>query len=602
MRLAIAMGAVSGTAEVALRVERRMGLTIGEAGTWLLWSIGLALLVTIPVALVASLLERRNITDRGAGLVLSALLALHGALYFRFNYVLNLSVSDFKVWGSLVLVAVVSLVLGLILDRYLRRSSRPLYALAAVSIVFTLSRSGPTFATSAADSSPNVLLVTFDTTRADRIGAWGGAASTPNIDGLARDGVRFSQAIAPAPLTEASHLSILTGLPVYQTGVVANGTILGDRPALLSRRFSDAGYVTGGFVSGFPLHGKYGWTQGFDVYDDDFGVTAGLHRLTIVKAWDQLTLPGNTLRERPGRQTIDRALGFVEENSEKPFFMWVHLFDPHAPYDVSDEELLSAPRDGEPLELPYYWPPPHASITSTDWLIEAYENEISKTDALFGELLDALEREGITENTIVAFTADHGESLLEHDYLFDHGDYLYDASLWVPLVIKAPQLAVSGLVQDCQVSLIHVAPTLADLAGIQEIEPTLGSGVSLRDELLGGNCVERPAVSSNVAARFVDDPPVDHALRTILDHGVDSDDNPLGRRPSKYILHGEGGESLYDLMEDPVETVNLSDVRSNTASSARAVVERLLDGGTEIQSPESDAGTIEALRALGYVE
>jgi arylsulfatase A-like enzyme len=447
-----------------------------------------------------------------------------------------------------------------------------------------------------------VLLVTFDTTRADRIGAWGGNASTPNIDSLVRDGVRFSQAIAPAPLTEASHLSILTGLPVYQTGVVSNGTILGDRPALLSRRFSEAGYVTGGFVSGFPLHGKYGWTQGFDVYDDDFGVVAGLHRLTIVKAWDQVTLPGNTLRERPGRQTIDRALGFVRDNGDKPFFMWVHLFDPHAPYDVSDAELEQAPRDGEPLDLPYYWPPPHSSITSTDWLIGAYEAEISKTDALLGELLDALEQEGVTDNTIVAFTADHGESLLEHDYLFDHGDYLYDASLWVPLVIKAPQFATAGVVQDCQVSLVHVAPTLADLAGLAEVEQVPGAGVSLRQELSGGDCIERPAVSSNVAARFVEDPPVDHSLRTILDHGLDDDGEPLGRRPSKYILHGAGGESLFDLSIDPVETLNLALDRSAPTGIARDVVERLLDGGTDIQNPESDAGTIEALRALGYIE
>jgi len=579
-----------------------MGLSYSEALTWLALSVCLALFLTIPAAFVAHLLERRSLTSRSVGLVFSSLLALHAALFVRFTYVLNLSVSDYRVWGSLLAVAIVSLLIGLTLDGLLRRNAKVLYAVTAVAIILTLFKSGASFDASAPSSSPNVLIVTFDTTRADRIGAWGGDASTPYIDKLASEGVRFSQAIAPAPLTEASHLSILTGQPVYQTGVVANGTILGDRPALLSRRFSESGYVTGGFVSGFPLHGKYGWTQGFDVYDDDFGAVAGLHRLTIVKAWDQLTLPGNTLRERPGRQTIDRALGFIRDNSEQPFFMWVHLFDPHAPYDVSDQELEAAPRDGEPLDLPYYWPPPHASITSTDWLIDAYEAEISMTDALFGELLDSLEQEGISGNTIVAFTADHGESLLEHDYLFDHGDYLYDASLWVPLVIKAPNLPVSGIVQDCQVSLVHLAPTLAELAGIPDIEAAPGSGVSLMNELTGAPCTERPAVASNVAARFVDDPPVDHALRTILDHGADVDGEPLGRRPSKYILHGAGGESLFDLAEDPVETTNLASDRISTANSGRAVVERLIDGGSEIQNPESDAGTIEALRALGYVE
>jgi hypothetical protein len=191
LRLAFAMGVVSGTAEVAFRVESRMGLSHLEAGVWLLWSVGLALLVTIPVAVVASMLERRSITDRGAGLVLAALLALHAALFVRFNYVLNLSVSDFKVWGTLVAVAGVSLALGLMLDRLVRRSTKVLYAVAILSSLVTLSIAGTSFEASANNSSPNVLLVTFDTTRADRIGAWGGNASTPNIDSLVRDGVRF---------------------------------------------------------------------------------------------------------------------------------------------------------------------------------------------------------------------------------------------------------------------------------------------------------------------------------------------------------------------------------------------------------------------------
>jgi arylsulfatase A-like enzyme len=436
-------------------------------------------------------------------------------------------------------------------------------------------------------------LITFDTTRADRLGAYGGRAITPTVDALAAEGVLFEQAIAPAPLTESSHLAILSGTALHRTGLYSNGTVLGHRPDLLSHAFQEAGYRTGAVVSGFPLHGKYGWTQGFDFYEDDFGPVPGLHRLSLMRAWDQLRLPGNTLRERPGAQTLKRAEAFLNRHKEGPFFLWVHFFDPHAPYEVSEEELAAAPRDGEALDLPAYWPPLHRNITSTDWLTRAYEGEISATDALLGELLEGL-GEAVRSRTLVAFTSDHGESLDQHNSLFDHGDFLYDASLHIPLILSGPGVP-RGKRVACQVSGIDLAPTLRALTGLSPLQNPAGAGQNLAP--FAEDCIDRPVHSATVAARHVAAPPLDHALRLPVDYGDEA-----GVRMSKFIQHGAGGEHLFDLVVDPEEELNVVEAFPAAAGRLRAMLSLLLKGASEVAQPESDPATLEALRALGYVQ
>ena len=600
------LGALSGALEILWHAEGRLGMSVSAMGRWLLIAVVLGWLVTVPVALAAGFLHSRWGFDRGVGLIAGALIALHSALAIRFNWVLNEPLASPKVWLPLFAVGLLSLGAGLLLDAVLRGGARIQLTLVVIACLAAFLKGRPAGSIAATDQV-NVLFVTFDTTRADRLGAYGGRAATPTIDALAREGVLFEQAIAPAPLTEASHLALLTGKPLHQTGIYANGTRLGERPDLLSHAFQQAGYRTGAVVSGFPLHAKYGWAQGFDRYEDDFGATPGLHRLSLIRAWDQFTLPGNTLRERPGDLARDRALEFLEDYGEGPFFLWVHFFDPHAPYEVDDAALAAAPRDGEPLDLPRYWPPAHRSITSVEWLIDAYEKEISKTDAYLGSLLGGLSEE-VRARTVIAFTADHGESLTEHNYLFDHGDFLYDASLHIPLVLSGPGLP-RGKRVGCQVSGIDVAPTLRELAGLPPLADRAGQGRSLLG--LEGGCTSLPAHAAAVAERYVDDPAVDHALRMPLSFPADQQSQERDasqaagstqERMGKFILHGRGGETLYDLQDDPGETINVATAAPEAAASAREILNVVLEGAVGLSLPESDASTLDALKALGYVE
>jgi arylsulfatase A-like enzyme len=574
-KVAVVLGVVSGVMEVALRAEPRLGLGIGETGVWLALAIACGLAVALPAALVAWFLPR------SVGWVAAALLVLHGALFYRFDVVLNLFVRDPRVWGGLIVIALASLVLGLALSGMLERMMAPLVAVGLLAVPVALVRASPGLHDRGGDG-PNILLVTLDTTRPDRLGPYGGPAKTPVLDRLAREGVVFDQAIAPAPLTEPSHLSLLTGQPTSTTGVRTNGTPLGDRPALLSRRLQEAGWTTGGFVSGFPLHGKWGWTQGFDIYDDDFGAIPGLHRLSLVKLWEQFFLPGNTLRERTGDYTAGRALAFLGA-VEGPWFAWVHLFDAHAPYEAPGTDIMDAPRRGKALALPAYWPPPHRAVTSTDWLLQAYDAEIAFADARLGDLVAAVEARGELDETLIIVTADHGESLTEHDYLFDHGDFLFDASLRIPLVVRGPGVRAGQRV-ECQVRLFDVGSTIALAAGLS-VAPA--EGRSLWPDLAGKGCESLPVLSSTVAARFVEDPPTDWSLRT---------------DGWKLIHHGVGGAELYDLAVDPEEMQDLADSEAARLADLEARLQATLIGASEEVAPARDAATVEALRALGYIE
>ena len=240
---------------------------------------------------------------------------------------------------------------------------------------------------------PNVLLITIDTLRADRVGH----GLTPAIDGVAAHGIRFTSARAAAPLTLPSHTSILTGLLPPQSGVRLNGVPLVGKPTL-GRLFHDAGYRTAAFVGAYVLDRRFGLSGGFDTYDDRIprDPAAGA-RLEA---------------ERRGDLVASAALEWLARSSPQPFFAWIHFYDPHAPYQPPAEFLAKAGGRG-------------------------YDGEVAFADAQVGRVLDWLKSSGEQAKTLVVIAGDHGEGLGDHGEL-THGMLAYDSTLKVPLVVALP--------------------------------------------------------------------------------------------------------------------------------------------------------------------
>ena len=270
---------------------------------------------------------------------------------------------------------------------------------------------------------PSVLLVTIDTLRADHVGAYGSnTGATPNIDRFARDAVLFETAITPAPLTLPAHTALLSGVLPFRSGVRVNGTdVVSVNVPLLAPEMAGAGYATAAFVSSLVLRRQSGIGRGFSLYDDQFEANAGKD-------------PRAQVPERRGDETVSRALAWLEtrrrERDAAPFFVWVHLYDPHAPYDP---------------------PAPFADAFKG----REYDGEIAAADAAFARLLAGVD----PNRTLVVLAGDHGEGLGEHGEA-THGVFLYDATVRVPLLLRLPRGRHGGTRVAAQVRLTHVAPTL----------------------------------------------------------------------------------------------------------------------------------------------
>lgn len=306
---------------------------------------------------------------------------------------------------------------------------------------------------------PNVLLITIDTLRADHVGCYGDTgASTPVLDALAARGVRFPTAVAHVPLTSPSHASILTGLTPLRHGIRDNGTfVLPEGTRTAAERFREAGYATAAFISGFPLNRRFGLARGFEAYDDRLPHGDDPRRAAYV--------------ERPADQTTDLVLRWLDARSqaEAPWFLWVHYFDPHAPYEPPKEFADRFP--GRP-----------------------YDGEIAFVDSQIGALLRKLDQKGLARRTLMLVTADHGESLGEHGEE-THGVFVYDATLRVPWIMAGPGVP-SGRVPATVARSIDVTPTLLDLAGIGK--PADVEGRSLRAVVLGREMPDAPVYSESL--------------------------------------------------------------------------------------------------------
>lgn len=270
------------------------------------------------------------------------------------------------------------------------------------------------FGCSGSPERPNVLLVTLDTTRADRIGCYGARPSpTPSLDRLAQEGVVFEAARTPVPITLPSHSTMMTGLLPPRHGVRNNGSyVLPPGVETLAERFRAGGYRTGGFVSAYVLQRQFGIARGFEAYDDSL------------------------YNERSGVETAQRAVSWLGRDDRRPFFCWVHLFDAHTP-----------------------WAPPPAY--NRPELASGYEREIAAADGALAEVIAALERARLLDRTLVVVLADHGEGLGDHGEA-EHGIFLYGETTHIPWVLRLPRAEKKGTRIRELVSTIDLAPSLLE--------------------------------------------------------------------------------------------------------------------------------------------
>ena len=417
-----------------------------------------------------------------------------------------------------------------------------IFAAAAIAAAVLMIRAGVRLLP--ARTPPDILLVTLDTTRADHLGAYGDRnAQTPRLDQLARDGALFERAMTSAPITLPAHASLLTGLYPFAHGVRNNGTFsLRSSVPTLTTVLHERGYLTGAFVSAFVLDRRYGLAQGFDEYDDRLPARTG--RSELERRGDQTARAAGEWLHRVGRD-------------QRPLFLWVHLYDPHDPYDP---------------------PPPFREAFAG----RPYDGEIAFADRAFATILDQYAGLGRRAPPVVAVVGDHGESLGEHEEQ-THAMFVYEATLRVPLIVSWPGHLPAGRRVPAVVRGIDVAPTLLDLAGQPPLAGMQGQSVV---PLMNGRAI---APASAYSETYF---PLLYmnwaALRSIRDERWKFIDAPV--------------PELYDLTADAAERSNLAAREPARAAAMRRALDSMTGGAAGAMSRSTiDAETVRKLAALGYI-
>jgi choline-sulfatase len=392
----------------------------------------------------------------------------------------------------------------------------------------------------------NLLLITLDTTRADHLGCYGDtAARTPNLDQLARDGVRFAECACSCPLTLPSHTSLMTGVNPYVHGARWNGTsYVSAANQTLAETLQAAGYRTRAAIASFVLNRQFGLSQGFEVYHDVVPPSAG----AALEA------------ERRGDAVCNDAIDLLQSFKGERFFLWVHFYDPHLPY-VSQQ---------------------HTDPTSP----EAYADEITYMDEHVGRLLGELQRLKLDTNTLVVAVGDHGEGLGQHDEP-THGFFLYESTLHVPLIFRGPGVGTAGQAVATPVRIIDIAPTILALLGGPEL-PNI-EGTSLLP-LLRGQKLQSPL------------PAYAETFEANMQFGL-SPLRSLRQDRWKFIL--APAPELYDLADDPNETNNLASAQPDLVARFPQEVRALIAEAPPPVQRDAQAGLtgedMKRLQSLGYV-
>ncbi|MEA2691061.1 MAG: arylsulfatase [Acidobacteriota bacterium] len=404
----------------------------------------------------------------------------------------------------------------------------------------------------------NLVVVTLDTTRADRIGCYGSRdVSTPNLDRLAAHGVRFENAISPTPLTLPAHCSLMTGLFPAAHGVRDNGGFkLAPERVTLAEVLKSHGWATGGFIAAYVLDHRWGIAQGFDRYFDDFDLSK----------WKTVSM-GDI--QRPGNEVVGKALEWIGSPAvrDRPFFAWVHLYDPHAPY---------AP------------PEPFASRYAE----HPYNGEIAWTDSLVGQLLAGLDSLGVRERTVIAVIGDHGESLGEHGET-GHGFFVYEPTTRVPFLLAGPYPGLTGKRVRPVARHVDLMPTLLELLGVTDGPPVQGRSLV---PLITGKAAATPSASPVLP------PGYSEAFYARFHYGWSE---LRAVRTERYHFIEAPRAELYDLATDPGELHNLAATERRTVALLRkslGEIEQRTGAAQAAPTPiEEDEETLRKLSALGYV-
>ncbi|UCE60057.1 MAG: sulfatase-like hydrolase/transferase [Phycisphaerales bacterium] len=394
----------------------------------------------------------------------------------------------------------------------------------------------------------NVLVITLDTTRADRLGCYGySAAQTPALDALAQSGVRFDAAFCQVPLTLPSHGSLFAGRwpPAINIQVNGGGGLAEELPTL-AEVFRTHGYRTGAFIAAVVLNSSFGLNQGFDVYDDS---------MTERQSGDKLIVA-----QRPADAVCDSALSWLDAESDKPFFAWVHFYDPHDPYE----------------------PPVEFAVRFDD----PYDGEVAFVDSQIDRLLKWLGDKGLRDDTLIVVVGDHGEGLGDHGEM-EHGLLLYNATMRVPLIMAAPGVMPEPRVVEAPVRLVDVFPTIVDLLGW--VPPTDLDGRSLAHACRTGEVPTLPVYGETWYPRVTFGWA---ALRSLVADNW------------KYIQAPK--PELYDWRSDPGEANNVAEQHPDTVKRLHDDLQALVSTmDTEKYAPadvELDAQTRRQLASLGYLE
>ncbi|HSA95865.1 MAG TPA: tetratricopeptide repeat protein [Acidobacteriota bacterium] len=434
-----------------------------------------------------------------------------------------------------------------------RRRGRGLAAAAIVVIAGGLAatfflRGGKGAVDLGAAASHNVLLITLDTTRADHLGCYGFAQGrTPRLDALAASGVRFARTYAPAPLTLPSHASIMSGLYPVRHGVRNNGHDLPSGVATLAPVLKARGFATAAFVSSFSVDSRFGLDRGFDVYDDTFNVEQPLKGANA---------------ERRAEETFARFSRWLAGAGGKRFFVWVHYYDPHLPYDP---------------------PPAYRDVPSGN----PYDGEIAYMDHYVGAVLDLLGERGLLDKTLVVVAGDHGEGLGDKVER-GHGIFLYEETLRVPLIVSDRAVFRRPRVVESAVRLVDVAPTILETVGLGR-EAAGMQGQSLVPRIRGRDAGD-----------------LDALVETFYPRENFGWSELVGLVSGRWKLIQSPRPELFDLAADPAERTNLV----GSAPAQASELEKRLEQEILRSSPGPGAGAAaapgraadrERLRSLGYV-